>query len=378
MLGCLCLKKKLIYKTNWRCIDLVSDATSLFSHPLDMPKNMEFHGTHIDENNFHRSTPLYQKCADHIRRCITQGVLVNRVVLTESSLSRILNISRTPARKALEQLEKEKLIHKSSTRGYVVGSRPMGSLLKLIPEMVQLSSGEDFLHPVEEWQGVYEKIESEVVRLSILSKYKLNARLLAQYYGCNRSAIQEILYKLEVSGLVHRHHQSRWTIVPLDEKRLHSIFDVRSWLEPNLLAQAIQEIPKDVLQKVIDSHKNALSRFPEVTGSEPNQLELDMHDRLLQYANNSVAMVALQSAKAGLISSKHIVASKEVPLDDDDPFIEEHIDILEAVDRMNTDESRLRLQAHLLKSRQKVIERLKRFREVVQENPTEFMKPWVK
>lgn len=330
------------------------------------------------ENNHQRAVPLYQKVADHIRRCITRGTLGNQVNLTESSISKILNISRTPARKALTLLEQEKLIHKRSIRGYVVGSRLEGSLLKLTPEMVQLSSEDDFLHPVKEWQDVYEKIESEIIRQSILSKHRLNAQLLANCYACNRSMIQEVLHKLEVSGLVQKHFQSKWTIVPLDDKRLNAIFDVRSWLEPNLLAQAIPDIPEEVLHKVIVSHKDALSRFPETTGAELNQLELDMHDGLLQYANNRVAMVALQSAKAGLISSKHIVASKDVPLDDDDPFIEEHIDILEAVERRNKHESRLRLQAHLIKARQKVIDRLRKFREVVQENPTEFMKPWVK
>lgn len=343
-----------------------------------MQRIEELQSTQPAEKNPQSTAPLYQKVADHIRRCITHGTLGKRVNLTESSISSILNISRTPARKALTLLEQEKLIHKKSTRGYVVGSRSESSLLKLTPQMVQLSSEDDFLHPVEAWQGVYEKIESETVRQSILSKRRLNAQLLAQYYACNRSMIQEVLYKLEVGGLVQRNYHSKWTIVPLDDKRLNAIFDVRSWLEPNLISQAISEIPKEVLHKVIDSHKDALSRFPDTTGAELNQLELDMHDVLLQYANNSVAMVALQSAKAGLISSKHIVASKEVPLDSNDPFIEEHIDILEAIDRRDKDESRLRLQAHLIKARHKVIERLGKFREAVQKNPTEFMKPWVK
>ena len=343
-----------------------------------MQRNKGLQNTQPAERNSQRADPLYQKVADHIRRCITRGTLANQVNLTESSISKILNISRTPARKALTLLEQEKLIHKTSTRGYVVGDKLQGSVRKLTPEMVQLSSEDDFLHPVKEWQEVYEKIESEVVRQSILSTRRLNAHLLANYYGCNRSMIQEVLHKLEVSGLVQRHYQSKWSIVPLDDKRLNAIFDVRCWLEPNLLAQAIPEIPEEVLRKIIALHKDALSRFPKTTGAELNQLELDMHDGLLQYANNNVAMVALQSAKAGLISSKHIVASREVPLADDDPFIEEHIAILKAVDRRNKDESRLRLQAHLIKARQKVIERLRKFREFVQENPTEFMEPWVK
>jgi DNA-binding GntR family transcriptional regulator len=342
-----------------------------------MQRIKELQNTQPAEKNPSRTDPLYLKVADHIRRCISHGTLEKRVNLTESGISRILNISRTPARKALILLEQEQLIHKRSTRGYVVG-RFEGPLQKLTPEMVQLSSEVDFLHPVEELQNVYEKIESEIVRQSILSKHRLNARLLAKYYGCNRSMIQEVLHKLEVSGLVKRHYQSKWTIVPLDDKRLNAIFDVRSWLEPNLLAQAMPEIPREVLHKVMASHKDALARLPETTSAELNQLELDMHDGLLQYANNSVAMVALQSAKAGLISSKHIVASQEVPLGSNDPFIDEHIDILEAIDRRNRDESRLRLQAHLIKARHKVIERLGKFREVMRENPIEFMKPWVK
>ena len=87
-------------------------------------------------------------------------------------------------------------------------------------------------------------------------------------------------------------------------------------------------------------------------------------------------MGALQPAKTGLISSKHIVASKEVPLDSKDQFIEEYIDILEAINRENSDESKLRLQVHLIKSRHKVIDRLRQFRRVVKENPSQFIKPW--
>lgn len=330
-----------------------------------------------DGRGFSRASPLYQKIADHIRQCITHGILDDRVILTEYGISRIFNISRTPVRQALAQLEKERLIRRRSPSGYAVGTATGGESRRLTADMIRLPPGAEFIHPVEEWQSVYEKIESEIVRQSILSKRRLNAQLLAKDYGCSRSTIQEILHRLEFSGLVQRHHQSKWTIVPLDDKRLQAIFDVRSWLEPQLLAQAIPEIPEDVLYKVIENHKDGLARFPATTGAELNQLELEMHDRLLQYANNSVAMVALKSAKAGLISSKHIVASKEVPLDSTEPFIREHIDILEAVERRNTDESKLRMQAHLLKSRKKVRDRLRMFRNVVQDNPAEFVKPWV-
>ncbi len=323
-----------------------------------------------------RSVPLYRKVVDHIRSCIQQDVLTNRVMITESDLSRIFNISRTPARQALVQLEKEKLIRHRHPRGYVVGPHADGTLRKLVPDMLHLSSGQDFPHPVKEWESVYDKIESEVIRQSILSECQLNVVSLAKFYNCSRGTIHKVLYKLQGSGLVQQQYQSRWTIVLLDDKRLDAIFDVRSWLEPNLLAQAVPQIPAGLVEEMIGRHKNVLSRYPGTTSGEMNELELDMHERLLHYADNTVAMVALRSAKACLISSKHIIASKEVPLESNDPFIEEHISILEAISRQNRDESKLRLQAHLLKSRMKVRDRLRRFREVVQANPTDFMNPW--
>lgn len=323
-----------------------------------------------------KSTPIYIKVVDHLRRCIKEGTLIERVLLTESNVSTLLGVSRTPARLALLHLANEHLIEKRAPRGYQVGNQNQGDVRKLTPEMLQLPSGNDFLHPIKEWETIYEKIESEIIRLSILSGWKIKALAVAKTYNCSRNAVQEILSRLEVRGLVSRRYQSRWMIIPLDDNRLNNIFDVRSWLEPNLLAQAAPRIPQKVLHHVIERHDYALKRFPQVTSSELNRLELDMHERLMQFADNGIAMVALRSTKAGLISSKHVVASQEVPLGDDDPFIEEHLAILEAIDRNNIDEGRLRMQAHLLKSREKVINRLKQFRLAGQANPDKFIKPW--
>jgi len=331
---------------------------------------------HSDKNvTMKKVDPLYLKVADHIQQCISQGALHRGTVITEAGISRLFKISRTPVRQALTRLEKKGLIRHRKTRGYVVGKNVNGDGEKLTPAMLELPSGHSFLIPTEEWERIYDQIENEIIRLSILSSWQLNALELAKSYETSRRTIHEILSRMEVTGLVERNYRSRWTIVPLDEKRLDAIFDVRSWLEPNLLAQAMPRIPQSMLEQVIERHRSALLRYPNTRAAELNQLEVDMHDKLLQYADNQVAMVALKTAKAGLISSKHIVGSEEVPLGKDDPFLEEHLSILESIYRQNSDESRLRLQAHLLKSRHKVRERLRRFRAVIEIIPTKFVKP---
>ena len=329
------------------------------------------------DNAPHKFVPLYLRVVEHIKNCIADETLPDQVLLTESKISAILGISRTPARQALHRLEQEHVIEKRASRGYVVGSSvENGTILQLSPGMLQPASGSDFLHPVKEWEEIYEKIENEIIKLSILSRWRLNALALAKTYRCSRNTIQEVLSRLESRGVVTKSYQSRWTVILLDEDRLNEIFDLRSWIEPNLLSQAAPRIPEKVLQQVIEKHQIALAKFPENTSAELDELEMDLHDKFMQYADNRLALGALRSAKAGLISSKHVVASKEVPLGEDDPFMEEHLAILEALDRHNIDESRLRMQAHLLKSREKVINRLKRFRSVAQSVPETFFKSW--
>jgi len=342
-----------------------------------MTTEQKISGINVDNNeSAHKSVPLYLKVVDHIKSCIDEGVLVDRVLLTESRISKILGISRTPARQALAYLEQEHLVEKRTSRGYMVGSCREGQIIRLASEMLQPKSGTDFVHPLKEWEQIYEKIENEIIKLSILSRWRLNALALAKTYACSRNVIQEILSKLESRGVVTKGYQPRWTVIPLDVNRLNEIFDVRSWLEPNLLAQAAPKIPASILQQVIEKHIAALARFPYNTSTELHELEMDLHERLMHYADNKIALVALRSSKAGLISSKHVVASKEVPLGDDDPFLEEHLSILEALDRNNIDESRLRMQAHLLKSREKVINRLKLFRSAARLIPEAFCKSW--
>ena len=342
-----------------------------------MPTEQKRSDTNVESNDSaQKSVPLYLKVVDHIRSCILDGVLAERVLLTESRISAILGISRTPARQALAYLEQEHLVEKRTSRGYMVGSCKDGPAIQLTSDMLQTKSGTGFVHPVEEWEQIYEKIENEIIKLSILSRWRLNALALAETYACSRNTIQEVLSKLESRGVVVKGYQPRWTIIPLGENRLNEIFDVRSWLEPNLLAQAAPKIPSSILHQVIEKHIAALARFPYNTSTELNELEMDLHERLMQYADNKIALVALRSSKAGLISSKHVVASKEIPLGDDDPFIEEHLFILEALDRNNIDESRLRMLAHLLKSREKVSNRLKLFRSAARLIPETFCKSW--
>ena len=63
----------------------------------------------------------YEIAEDVLRRNIVQGVLPRGLVLLEGPVADILQVSRAPVQRALQQLERDGLVHRFRGRGYLVG-----------------------------------------------------------------------------------------------------------------------------------------------------------------------------------------------------------------------------------------------------------------
>lgn len=324
-------------------------------------------------NDFNVSeVSLYKSMAIFIAERLESGDIPDGVKVNETMVSKIFKVSRTPARQALEWLLSETLICELPTRGFVTGPTPTVRMGKLIDYS---NSFKDVGHVellATDATTLFDDIESDIMRLSVLGAWRLSVRALQDKYMFSKKHIEYSLKKLEFNGLLTHRKGGQWIINQLDEKRLEGLYDIRSWLEPNLLQNATVHIPMDVIEHSLTMHKNALANLSVVTSAELNTLELCLHRNMIEYADNPAGMAALASVNAGLVLSKHILASSEIPVGSEDPFIEEHIAVLDAIKRRRSEESKLRLQAHLLKSREKVKNRLMQFRKSASPNIVDF------
>lgn len=310
-----------------------------------------------------------------LRELISAGEIPRGTHLREIKLAALMEIGRTPVRQALERLAVEGLICSLDGGGFVVGDGESGPSDGVEDQRSSIESIVEQIVPLAPGLEVFAAIEREIVLLAALGSWRINASALGEAYELNRTSVEEILAALQVVGLVTPYKQTRWTVVHLNEVRMDQVFQVRWWLESNLLAESVVSIPIQVLESAIDSHQRVLDRYPEVSGAELDVLELQMHHELLGYANNAVGRNALSTAQASLIFSKHVLGTDEIPLGKEEPFIAEHLSILEAVRRRDSEECRLRLQAHLMKSRSKLQDRLVQFRKRSTFNPPEYVKP---
>lgn len=339
----------------------------------DVPQNSEADMTHtIFEGAETSDISLYRAIASVIAERLDAGDIPDGVRLSETMVAKLFKVSRTPARQALEWLASEKLISRLSTRGFATGSTPWATKGRLSDYADLISEAGDTDLLATEASLLLDDVEGVVTRLSVLGSWRLSVRALQQRYSASKKSIEDTLKRLEFNGLLTHRKGGQWIIYQLDEARLEGLYDIRSWLEPNLLQQATVYIPMEILDKTLAAHECALEKLPDVTGAELDNLELCLHRNLLEYAGNPAGIAALKTVNAGLILSKHILATYEIPVGEEDPFIEEHIAVLGALKRRRSEESKLRLLAHLLKSREKVSNRLKVFRSIAITDKVDF------
>lgn len=309
----------------------------------------------------HRS--LQQTLIDALTAPMLSGEIPDGVGVSETMLAQIFNVSRTPARLALSELADKGLIHPTPTRGYVTGPLPQAAKGRLTDYIDILVGPNTALATNITGSVVFNDIERQITRLSVHGTWRLSVRAMREKFDVSGGALDDMLAQMQAVGLIAQRPGGQWIVPRMDTERLGMLFDVRSWLEPKLIEQATVNIPMAVLNTVLEAHESALARLPQVNAAELDALEVMLHHDLMVYAGNEPGMAALRTVKAGLVMSKHVLATDEIPVGSEDPFIEEHIAVIGALKRRRSEECKLRLQAHLLKSREKVAVRLRRYRE---------------
>lgn len=317
---------------------------------------------------------LYLALASALEVEILNGNIPEFVAINESMIAQLFNVSRTPARQALKTLHDKRLVSPQTKRGYVTGQQTSTPNSRLTDHSACVTAVVGALESSAAQSPLFEDLERTLARISVHGAWRISIRAAQEFYGTSRNMLEEALRDLENIGLVTRRAGGQWIALKMDCQRLEMLFDVRSWLEPKLLEQATVQIPMDVLDKAIADHESALRRLPNLVGSEFDALEGILHNDLMEYAGNAPGLKALRSVKSGIVMSKHVLASDEVPVGTEDPFIEEHLAVLGALKRRRSEEGKVRLLAHLLKSREKCASRLERYKDIARNTRCDFAK----
>lgn len=292
-------------------------------------------------------TRRYVEIAARLGEAIASGRIVEGTVLVEGPLADQFGCSRAPVRQALKRLEQDARVSRFDGRGYVVGAPGTPVDRNQLQGMLDGDIKAERAH--FGWQTLYEDVEKQVVFHSFFGRYRITEIEIARHYKVGRTVARDVLIRLESLGIVEKDEQLRWSIVPLDDIRIHNLYQLRELIEPAAIAQSIGRLDAVEIGAMLERLKAALDAYPDVNTADLYELEVDLHVRAVGACGNGEMLSALKRTHAVLTLSKHVLGFT-VKMPASEPFLGEHTAILEAVARGDAEAARSAMQAHILNS----------------------------
>jgi len=311
------------------------------------------------------SLPVYRKIAAILHDSIKAGRLSPGTILMEGSLAALFGSSRTPVKQALSHLSDRGVIRRFDGRGFIVGTGLESGKAALRVPLTAQQLGLDETNPelprTWAWQRIYDSVERELIFHSALGKFRVNEVELARYYKVGRTVAHDVLVQAQSTGLLAKDERLRWYVVPLDEKRVCDLYDMRELLEPAAMAATVGRIPPEFLSGMVERLEAAIAAYPKVTAAEMDALEHGLHVTGLGYCDNREIMEALKRTRCLHFTQKHMLGA-QVSYPSTEPFMTEHLGIVRAMMRNEPASVAKLALAHLQVARAKVIDRLAVFR----------------
>lgn len=286
---------------------------------------------------------LYERAYTILASQLASGDLAPGDRLTETAVAARFGISRAPARRALEELEREGALERSSGRGYEIVAvptkpAPSGSRAAVV-------APEPF-HSARSWEPIYAEVEEEIIGRISFASWRVNEAKLARLYGVSRTVAREVVARLQQRGLVQKDERSRWIASALTPQHVGEFYELRAILEPAALVRAAPNLPPDLLASMRRSLQAALEDPGQVEGPVLDSLEEEMHITLLGHCGNRALMQAITTPQSLLVAHRFLY--RWTPrLFESEPFLPEHLQVVELLEADRVTEAAEALENHL-------------------------------
>ena len=202
-----------------------------------------------------RSKSLREQVYQALRKIILKGDLASGAKIVETKLAKQLNVSRTPIREAIGQLQREKLIVASPQGGLKVATLSIEDAIQLYDCRIAL----------EQVAIAHACKFADSQQLQQLEKYVLTAEQIVQSDSVSLDSYQLLELDYQFHRLIADSSQNQWLSALLEQvfdkmallriqttKHNPQVLEIR--LEHRQIYQAIVQRNPDLAQKTIREH----------------------------------------------------------------------------------------------------------------------------
>lgn len=312
---------------------------------------------------------LYNRIVRAVAADIARGSLAPGERLMESRLADRFGVSRAPARQALIEME---------TLGFVSHADPPARGYRVAAKSAERAAAyaegtpEPFsMEVTPTWQLIYGDVEEALTKRIAFGSWRLVEVALGQHYGVSRTVAREVLARLQSCGLVVNEGKG-WIAPQLNDTRVCDLYDLRALLEPAALAEVGADVPLEILDRMIGDLHAAKSCTP--AGATLDTLEADLHFELLRGCKNTLLRKAMIESQSLVLAHRYLY-KRTAEIFPVEPFLNEHLDILEKLRSGAVAEAGEALRRHLIASSDRAVVRIAKIRGSFQDNSLVYLEP---
>ncbi len=248
-----------------------------------------------------------------LRSHLDSQILPEGLVLGEAAMARLLEVSRTPVRTALLQLQTEGRLMAYAGRGLLVAYGTAE------PEPIRLDLKEAGLRVPSDvvfgYSGaadrVYPEIEKTLASCAAFGSFHVNQTAMAAHHGISRTVAHVVLNQAERVGLVRQDRHARWYVERLTAERAAEHYYIRALLEPQALKLAAPLKDPAELRACWERIVNAMRVADHLDFSLLDQIEHDLHYDLVHSAPNAQLVKIINESQLPLISTSYTIERHE-------------------------------------------------------------------
>ncbi len=290
-----------------------------------------------------------------------EGALPKGAVLLEGPIADRLGMSRAPVRTALQNMEKDGMVHRFDGRGYVLGDaadagRPVRVNLREIawPDVSE--------HPTQRRDKmasdtVLDNLQDAITGIIAFGRFRISEAALAANFNVSRAVAREALFHLLKRGLVEKDLRSHWITGPLTAQATRDLFAIRAVLEPLALRSAAPHFSQAELAASRQKLEQLSSQASRLEARAFDDVERELHEDYLSKSPNKPLLLALTQTRLPTAANKSFVQAMGA-LDATQPLAE-HAAIFDALVAEDVPQACLLLERHVLASADRTARRLK-------------------
>lgn len=198
-------------------------------------------------------------------------------------------------------------------------------------------------------EKAYESFTRHLLARDVRPGQFISQRRLVELTGLTLGAIRELIPRLEAEGLIKTVPQRGLQIAHIDLDLIREAFQLRLFLEKEAVALFTYSASDETIAKLLKDHRDIADAIR--SGDSSQELEIHaqsvdwgMHDAFIDALGNTIISNAyrVNSIKMRLISQDRFRINGHVG-----PVMEEHLKVLEAIERRSADEAVAALVSHI-------------------------------